>query len=107
MSDIQTPNDDSPERDAVVFSGQGSANGAPAPKAQAQSADETSDAASNAAPQAAQDDRARRPITGRRLVWAIVALLFLAAGVAGSLLGAHAVARSDSSNARHSAQQSS
>ena len=107
MSDSQTPNDDSPERDAVVFSGQGSANGAPAPKAQAQSADETSDAASNAAPQAAQDDRARRPITGRRLVWAIVALLFLAAGVAGSLLGAHAVARSDSSNARHSAQQSS
>jgi hypothetical protein len=55
MSDSQTPNDEAPERDAVVFSGQSSAIGAPEPTAQAQSSDEASDAASSAAP--------HRPIT--------------------------------------------
>jgi diguanylate cyclase (GGDEF)-like protein len=102
MSDSQTPNDN-PERDAVVFSGQGSANGAPEPTAQAQPAEVAADAAASAAP---QDDHVRGAITARKLAWAFVALLCVAAGVVGSLLGAHAVARTDSGNARHSAQQS-
>jgi diguanylate cyclase (GGDEF)-like protein len=43
----------------------------------------------------------------RKLVWAGVALLCTAAGVVGSVLGAHAVANSDSSKGRQGAQQSS
>ncbi len=46
-----------------------------------------------------------RPRT-RKLAWAGVALLCTAAGVVGSVLGAHAVANSDSSKGRQSAQQS-
>jgi diguanylate cyclase (GGDEF)-like protein len=42
----------------------------------------------------------------RKLVWAGVALLCTAAGAVGSVLGAHAVASSDSSKGRQSAQQS-
>jgi hypothetical protein len=42
----------------------------------------------------------------RKLVWAGVALLCTAAGVVGSVLGAHAVANSDSSKGRQGAQQS-
>ena len=42
----------------------------------------------------------------RKLIWAAVALLCTAAGVVGSVLGAHAVANSDSSKGRQSAQQS-
>ncbi|MCW3019276.1 MAG: hypothetical protein JWN10_1584 [Solirubrobacterales bacterium] len=41
----------------------------------------------------------------RKLVWAGVALLCTAAGAVGSVLGAHAVANSDSSKGRQSAQQ--
>ena len=44
---------------------------------------------------------------GRKLVWAAVALVCTAAGAVGSVLGAHAVARSDSGKARQSAQQTS
>ena len=43
----------------------------------------------------------------RKLVWAAVALLCTAAGVVASVLGAHAVANSDSSKGRQGAQQSS
>jgi diguanylate cyclase (GGDEF)-like protein len=43
----------------------------------------------------------------RKLVWALVALLCTAAGVVASVLGAHAVANSDSSKGRKGAQQSS
>ena len=43
----------------------------------------------------------------RKLVWALVALLCTAAGVVASVLGAHAVANSDSSKGRQGAQQSS
>jgi diguanylate cyclase (GGDEF)-like protein len=107
MSDSQTPNDDHPERDAVVFSGQSSVDGGPEPATLTQSSGEDAGATSSAAQQAEQDDQVRGPARSRKLVWAIVALLCTAAGVAGSLLGAHAVARTDSSNARHSAQQSS
>ncbi len=42
----------------------------------------------------------------RKLVWAGVALLCTAAGAVGSVLGAHAVANSDSSKGRQNAQQS-
>jgi len=102
MSDSETPNDN-PEREAVVFSGQGTGNGAAEPPAQPQASDENSDAT----PTGATPEEVRGPSTGRRLVWALVALLCIAAGVVGSLLGAHAVARTDSSNARKSAEQSS
>src|ERR1700689_4334382 len=107
MSDSQTPNDDHPERDAVVFSGQSSVDRGPEPAAVTQSSGEDAGAMSSTAPQSEQDDHVRGPARSRKLVWAIVALLCTAAGVAGSLLRAHAVARTDSSNARHSAQQSS
>jgi diguanylate cyclase (GGDEF)-like protein len=42
----------------------------------------------------------------RKLLWAGVALLCTAAGAVGSVLGAHAVANSDSSKGRQNAQQS-
>ncbi len=121
MSDSQTPNAEDPEREAIVFSGQSSINGGPD---QPRSSDEGAAAATSSAapqaeqdaapqaeqdatPQAEQDDHPRGAFTGRKLLWATVALLCTAAGVVGSLLGAHAVARTDSRNARHSAQQSS
>ncbi|HTC72773.1 MAG TPA: GGDEF domain-containing protein, partial [Solirubrobacteraceae bacterium] len=55
-------------------------------------------------PRAAEPTQGRS--THRKLVWAGVALLCTAAGVVGSILGAHAVANSDSSKGRQSAQQS-
>ena len=41
----------------------------------------------------------------RKLVWAVVAILCAAAGVVGSVMGAHAVARNDTSTSRQTSQQ--
>jgi diguanylate cyclase (GGDEF)-like protein len=106
MSDSETPNDN-PEREAIAFTGQGSGNGAAEPPAQPQASNENADPTPSGATPAETDEGVRGPSTARRLVWALVALLCIAAGVVGSLLGAHAVARTDSSNARKSAEQSS
>jgi diguanylate cyclase (GGDEF)-like protein len=105
MSDSQTPNDN-PERDAVVFSGHSQVNGGPEASAQQESSG-SADATPTLAAQAEPSERARGALTTRKLVWAVVALLCTAAGVIGSLLGAHAVARTDSGDARQSARQSS
>ncbi len=47
------------------------------------------------------------PVSNRKLVWAAVATLCTAAGVVGSVLGAHAVARTDATKARQASQQTS
>ena len=44
--------------------------------------------------------RLKQLATGRRAVWAVVAVLCVAAAAAGSVLGAHAVARTDAAKAR-------
>jgi diguanylate cyclase (GGDEF)-like protein len=46
-------------------------------------------------------------VRGRRALWAFVAVLLIAAGTVASVLGAHAVARSDASEGRSNFQQSS
>ncbi len=115
MSDSQTPNDD-PERDAVAddavserdavrFSGPVPVSSAAAPAAQPQENGASPDAAPASSPEAVQSGRG--PIGARKLVWTVVALLCTAAGVVGSLLGARAIARSDSTKSRQSAQQTS
>ncbi len=58
------------------------------------------------APQPSAAEPTQGRTTHRKLAWAGVALLCTAAGVVGSILGAHAVANSDSSKGRQSAQQS-
>jgi diguanylate cyclase (GGDEF)-like protein len=47
------------------------------------------------------------PVRSRRIVWAVVAVLCVAAGAVGSVLGAHAVARTDATSARRASQQTS
>ncbi len=130
MSDSQPPHDN-PERDPAGPSAQGPVNGGPQPGAQGRprpaaqpaaaqpaarssvrfagqpqsngSSDATPD--SNAQPE--QHGRMEELLANRKLVWAVTALLCAAAGVLASVLGAHAVARSDSSKAQQSAQQTS
>jgi diguanylate cyclase (GGDEF)-like protein len=110
MSDSETPNDN-PERPAVSFSGPAPVNGAAQSAGQPQEQGESSDAAqassSQAEQQTEQSAAVRTPLSTRRVVWAVVALLCTAAGVVGSVLGAHAIARTDSTKARQSAQQTS
>jgi diguanylate cyclase (GGDEF)-like protein len=70
----------------------------PAPPAlEAQEADDKSGA--TAAPSSRLIDRVKHLAKGRRGMWAAVAVLCVAVGIVGSVLGAHAVARSDASNA--------
>ena len=49
----------------------------------------------------------RKLFGSRKAVWTAVALACVAAGTVGSVLGAHAVARSDAAKARQSSQQTS
>lgn len=107
MSDSQTPNDN-PERESISF-GPAPVN-ADAPQAAPQQHD--SGASADVAPgSGAHTDEPERRSQGpsgvRKLVWALVALVCVAAGVVGSVLGAHAIARSDSTKSRQSAQQTS
>jgi diguanylate cyclase (GGDEF)-like protein len=58
----------------------------------------------------ARDERpagVKQRTLGRKAVWAAGALVCVAAGALGSVLGAHAVARTDAATARHGAQQTS
>jgi diguanylate cyclase (GGDEF)-like protein len=110
MSDSQTPNDDperdvaaddaATQRDAVRFSGPVPVADATPLATQPQANDASADAAPAPSSEVEQSGRG-----ARKLVWALVALLCTAAGVAGSLLGAHAIARSDSTKSRQSTQQ--
>jgi diguanylate cyclase (GGDEF)-like protein len=61
------------------------------------------------APNSHQDvtEPAGRSTRGRKNVWTAVAILCLAAGIVGSVLGAHAVARHDSAKARNAFAQTS
>jgi diguanylate cyclase (GGDEF)-like protein len=110
MSDSQTPNDDperdvaaddaATQRDAVRFSGPVPVTDATPLATQPQANDAGADAAPAPSSEVEQGGRG-----ARKLVWALVALLCTAAGVAGSLLGAHAIARTDSTKSRQSTQQ--
>jgi diguanylate cyclase (GGDEF)-like protein len=46
-----------------------------------------------------------RLVRSRRIVWAVVAVLCIAAGAVGSVIGAHAVARNDATGGRQASQQ--
>jgi diguanylate cyclase (GGDEF)-like protein len=110
MSDSQTPNDDperdvaaddaATQRDAVRFSGPVPVTDATPLATQPQANDASADAAPAPSSEVEQSGRG-----ARKLVWALVTLLCTAAGVTGSLLGAHAIARSDSTKSRQSTQQ--
>jgi len=118
MSDSQPPHDN-PERDPAGFSAQGPLNGGPQPGAQSaaqspvqpagqpQGDGSGSGATPDSSAQVEQRGHLRGLLASRKLVWAVVAVLCTAAGAVGSVLGAHAVARTDSSKARQSAQQTS
>ncbi len=60
-------------------------------------------------PSSGEDElgRLQQVIQGRKGLWAVVAVICVVAGIVGSLLGAHAVAHTDSGKARRSAQQAS
>jgi diguanylate cyclase (GGDEF)-like protein len=126
MSDSQTPNDN-PERETVSF-GPTPANSTgpqaatqpagpqaatqPAPQAATQprqngAAGTGPDTTPSSGTQTAPDQSSHGRSGARKLAWALVALACLAAGVVGSLLGAHAIARSDSTKSRQSAKQTS
>ena len=78
---------------------QGGENGAPPPSAPSASAAQ--------APTDAWPARALRLARGRTGLWAAVAVLCVAAGVAGSVLGAHAVVHTDGAKARRAFQRTS
>jgi len=114
MSDSQTPNDN-PERESVSF-GPAPVNGdAPQAAPLQQESGVSPDAApgpdavpgSGAQTEPEHEQSSRGPGAARKLVWALVALVCVAAGVVGSVLGAHAIVRSDSIKSRRSAQQTS
>ncbi len=112
MSDSQTPNDN-PERESVSFGPAPVKRDAPpaAPQPQENGAVEASTAGpggtSGADAQTEPEQGGHGPSVARKLVWGLVALVCVAAGVIASLLGAHAVARSDSAKARQGARQTS
>jgi diguanylate cyclase (GGDEF)-like protein len=80
----------------------------PAPSA-AQAASADGGAAPTPSPSSPGDRPAgaSKGLQRRKLVWALAALVCVAAGAVGSVLGAHAVARSDNAKARRSSQQTS
>jgi diguanylate cyclase (GGDEF)-like protein len=96
---------------------QAPAQGAPAPRPVAQAPQTQSAPQGNgggsapAPPVTASGEPPREAKTGlisaHKLVWAAVALLCVAAGVVVTLLGARAVARTDTTKARQTAQQTS
>src|ERR1039457_4929345 len=104
MSDSETPQHN-PERDnAPASSAGGPANGAPQPAqspsptaCEPQSADGNSQA--SMAPSSRGLGRVKHLAQGRKGLWAAVAVLCVAVGAIGSVLGARAVARSDAANA--------
>jgi diguanylate cyclase (GGDEF)-like protein len=79
----------------------------PAPSVEPQSAD--GDIQPALSPSAPDDglERVKRSSQGRKGLWAALAVLCVAVGTAGSVLGAHAVARSDGTKARVTFQQGS
>lgn len=114
MSDSQTPQDDT-ERDLSA----GMPAGAPASASSAQHGQNTPPpfpypvvpATADPPPTAPQRSRAigRLPhlTWGRKSLWAVVAVVCVAAGTVGSLLAAHAVARNDAATGRSTFHQSS
>jgi diguanylate cyclase (GGDEF)-like protein len=56
--------------------------------------------------EAQRTDGASRQRIGRKLAWVVVAVLCVAGGTVGSVLGAHSVAREDSAQTRRTFQQS-
>ncbi len=123
MSDSEIPqeNEREPAAESAAF---GPVGGAPQPGApeQAQNppsqsfAQPTDGAQSIAAAAAAQEPIAQEPIAeeragvgqllrSRKLVWAVVAVLCVAAGAVASVLGAHAVAHGEAGKAQQSSQQ--
>ena len=98
MSDSETPRDD-PAREPAGGQPQNIGDVAAAAPISAASAPPSAEAVQ-------PDGEVRRPLRSRKLVWALVAVLFAAAGAVASVLGAHAVARTDASTARQSSQQS-
>jgi diguanylate cyclase (GGDEF)-like protein len=106
MSNSQTPNDN-PERESISFGPAPVSSDAPQAAAQPQENGASPDASSAPVTQTEPEHSSHRPSSARKIVWALVALACLAAGVVGSVLGAHAVARSDSTRSRQGAQQTS
>jgi len=100
MSDSETPQPN-PERDGTPDPSVAEpVNGSPEQSAQ-------SPAPSADGPQSADSDSPPTMLSGwGRNTWAAVAVLCVALGAAASLLGAHAVARTDAANARQSFQLS-
>jgi diguanylate cyclase (GGDEF)-like protein len=64
-------------------------------------------AATATSPGSGRLERIKRLARGRRGLWAGAAVLIVAAGTVGSVLGAHAVARNDATNARQAFRSSS
>jgi diguanylate cyclase (GGDEF)-like protein len=108
MPDSQTPNDN-PERESISFGPAPVSGDAPQAAPQQPESSASPDAAPSPGAQAEPEPERSSPgpSGARKLVWALVALVCVAAGVVGSVLGAHAVARSDSAKSRQSAQQTS
>jgi diguanylate cyclase (GGDEF)-like protein len=117
MSDSETPQDN-PERDPLPgFSSEpGSApmphfgpqpgTASPYPVV-APSLDNGAVATPSSDPRGNGSDRLTGFFRGRRAVWAAVALLIVVAGTVASLLGAHAIANSDTNEGHSNFQQSS
>jgi diguanylate cyclase (GGDEF)-like protein len=72
-----------------------------------QSADGDTQQTSSPSSPGDRPERVKRSSQGRKGLWAGLAVLCVAVGTAGSVLGAHAVARSDGSEARVTFQQGS
>src|ERR1035438_4806749 len=115
MSDSETPKDN-PERDGAPASSIGEPeNGSPQQPGQSsapsaigpQSPEGGSRPTMPASSRRDRLGRMKHLTQGRKCVWAGAAVLCIAAGTIGSVLGAHAVARNDAANARPAFQQSS
>jgi diguanylate cyclase (GGDEF)-like protein len=114
MSKSETPQQP-PEPDGAAPAEVGApANGAPEQSAEAPAAAVPEPQGSDGAPPATDDageetgalPRMRLLSQNRKLIWAAVAALCVAVGAVGSVLGAHAVARTDDANARQAFRQS-
>ena len=108
MSDNQTPQHD-PERDSATDPSVGGPASSShvqhgeSPVPPANQPQSTEGGLRPAMPPSSRRDRPGRvkhPAQSRKGVWAVVAVLCVAAGTVGSVLGAHAVARTDAAKAR-------
>jgi diguanylate cyclase (GGDEF)-like protein len=114
MPDSGTPQHN-PDRDPAPGSPQGApVSGSPAQPAAAAGEQavepQATDVAPETTPAAPATDRlvrVKRLARSRRLLWGAVALVCVAAGTVGSVLGAQTVAHSDANKARQSSQQTS